>query len=74
MPKWDIFDIERRGGSYAYHNDYVVEAEEDAVLLVRGSLRIKISEEFQPGDELAEAIQEMAIDSLQDPILAEDWD
>ncbi|AER57003.1 hypothetical protein DSC_11795 [Pseudoxanthomonas spadix BD-a59] len=74
VPKWDVEDIERRGGSYSDHNDYVVEAHEAAVLFVRGTLRIKISDGFEPGDELVNAIDEIAIDSLEDPILAEDRD
>lgn len=72
VPKWDVEEIERRGGSYSYHNDYVVEADEVALLAIRGMLRIKISDVFEPNDELADAIDEISIDSLEDPILAED--
>ena len=74
VPKWDVAEIEDRGGSYSYHNDYVVEADEAALLSVRGTLRVKISDEFEAGDELSDAIDEMAIDSVEEPILAEDLD
>lgn len=72
VPKWDVEDIERRGGSYSNHNDYVVEANEAAALFVRGMLRIKLSDRLEPDDELIDAIEEMSIDSLQEPILVED--
>lgn len=74
VPKWDVEAIERRGGSYRYHNDYVVEADEQALLSVRGTLRIKLSSDIEPGDDLADVIDEMEIDSLENPILAKDRD
>jgi hypothetical protein len=74
VPKWDAEEIERRGGSYSYHNDYVVEADEQALLAVKGTLRIKVSEGFKPGDDIADAIDEMTIETLDKPVLVEDLD
>lgn len=72
VPKWDVEEIEKRGGSYSYHNDYVVEASEQAVLSVNGMLRVKISDNYQPGDDIGDVIEEMKIDAVDPPVLVED--
>lgn len=72
VPKWDVEQIESRGGSYHQHNDYVVEAEEEAELHVSGALRIVVAGDYQAGDELENAIEELEIDSVDSPMLAED--
>lgn len=72
VPKWDVEQIENRGGSYHQHNDYVVEAEEEAELHVSGALRIVVAGDYQAGDELENAIEELEIDSVDSPMLAED--
>lgn len=72
VPKWDVEEIEQRGGSYSYHNDYVVEASEEAALRVKGMLRVKISDDYQPGDDLEDVIEEIKIDAVDPPLLAED--
>ena len=72
VPKWDVEQIEQRGGSYSYHNDYVVEASEEAALRVKGMLRVKISDDYQPGDDLEDVIEEIKIDAVDPPLLAED--
>ncbi|QNN76821.1 DUF4935 domain-containing protein [Pseudoxanthomonas mexicana] len=72
VPKWDVEEIDNRGGSYSYHNDYVVEADEEAALWVNGRLRIKLADDYQPGDELEDAIEELTIDEVDPPVLVED--
>lgn len=74
VPKWDVHEIESRGGSYRYHNDYVVEADEEAELWVTGMLRIKVSDRYTPEDDLEDVIEEMSIDSVDEPCLVEDQD
>ncbi|WP_367382309.1 PIN domain-containing protein [Stenotrophomonas cyclobalanopsidis] len=74
VSKWDAHEIESRGASYRYHNDYVVEADEEAELWVTGMLRIQVSDEYTPEDDLADAIEEMSIDSVDAPRLIEDRD
>jgi len=72
VPKWDVEQIESRGGSYHQHNDYVVEAEEEAELHVSGALRIVVAGDYQAGDEIENAIEDLEIDSVDSPMLAED--
>jgi len=72
VPKWDVEEIEKRGGSYSYHNDYVVEASEQAALAVNGMLRVKISDDYQPGDDFEDMIEDMKIDAVDPPVLVED--
>lgn len=72
VPKWDVEQIEQRGGSYSYHNDYVVEADEEATLQVTGTLRIKIADDYKVGDDLDEAIEALSIDEVDSPTLVED--
>jgi len=72
VPKWDVEQVEQRGGSYSYHNDYVVEVDEEAALWVRGMLRIKIADDYEPGDDLEDAIEELNIDEVDSPTLVED--
>lgn len=72
VPKWDVEEIDNRGGSYSYHNDYVVEADEEAALWVKGRLRIKIFDDYTPGDGLEDAIEELTIDDVDPPVLIED--
>jgi len=72
VPKWDVEQIESRGASYHQHNDYVVEAEEEAELSVSGALRVVLASDYQTGDELEAAIEELEIDSVDSPMLAED--
>ena len=74
VSKWDAYEVESRGGSYRYHNDYVVEADEEAELWVTGMLRIKVSDTYTPEDDLEDAIEEMSIDSVDAPRLIEDRD
>lgn len=72
VPRWDVEQLESRGASYRQHNDYVVEAEEEAELSVSGALRVVVERDYQAGDELEDAIEELEIDSVDSPILAED--
>ena len=72
VPKWDVVDIEHRGASYSVHNDYVVEADEEALIFVTGTLRIKVSADYTPDSDIEDEIEEMTIDSTDTPILAED--
>lgn len=72
VPKWDVEEIESRGATYSPHNDYVVEAEEEAELCVSGALRIIVASDYEAGDELEDAIEELKIDSVDSPMLAED--
>ena len=74
VPKWDVEEIEHRGGFYRHHNDYVVEADEQATLWVNGMLRIKVAGDYQPGDDLEDAIEELTIDKVDSPLLIEDED
>lgn len=70
--KSEVEEIEERGGSYSAHNDYVVEADEEASLWVKGMFRIKISDTYQPEDDLGDTIAELSIDEVDPPILVED--
>lgn len=74
VPKWDAHEVETRGGGYHYHNDYVMEADEEAALWVSGMLRIKIFDDYTPDDDLEEAIEALSIDSVNAPRLTEDRD
>lgn len=51
-----------------------MEADEEAELWVTGMLRIQVSDEYTPEDDLADAIEEMSIDSVDAPRLIEDRD
>lgn len=74
VPKWDIHEIELRGGSYNNHNDYVVEGSEEAELWVCGTLRIQMDPNTVDSEDLVDAIEALSIDSLERPILLEDRD
>lgn len=74
VPKWDVIEIEKRGGHYTEHNDYVVEAQEDAELYVSGTLRFKISQDVDPDESISDAIEAVTVDSLDDPRLLEDME
>lgn len=72
VSKWDAHLVEERGASWKYHNDYVVEADEEASLLVSGTLRIVIASEIDEDEDLVDAIEDMEIDSVDEPALSED--
>lgn len=72
VPKWDVEQIERRGGAYRQHNDYVVEVEKEAELSVSGAPRVVVAGDYQASDELEDAVEELGIDWVDSPILAED--
>lgn len=73
VPMSDIHEIKERGGTYSPHNDYVVEANEETELSVRGTLRIQINSDTISSGDLVDAIDALSIDSLEDPVLLEDW-
>jgi hypothetical protein len=72
VPKWDVEEIESRGATYSEHNDYVVEAEEEAELSISGALRVVVAVDYQSGDEIENAIEDLEIDSVDSPMLTED--
>lgn len=49
-----------------------LEADEEASLWVKGMFRIKISDTYQPEEDLDDTIAELSIDEVDPPILVEE--
>ncbi|MEO8388620.1 PIN domain-containing protein [Polaromonas sp.] len=70
--KGDTWALERRKVHYQDHNSHVWEIEEETSVTVYGYISVTIDQDYRTGDDIAPAIVEMDIDSIERVILEED--
>lgn len=72
LHKGDLWQVEDRGVSLTDQNRNVFAVQEERAVTVRGNLTVVLEDGFTPGDDLAEAVSDLWIDTIEAAHLAED--